>query len=100
MNEAKIEQYLLDEMHAKGIVFVKLFSKVTKYEDIKNEFCKWLDSRSYDYNNQLTINGLSAKKIHEMAPFLEGIGVYNFLVTLRDNPEEAEKIMKEKFKRK
>ena len=51
MDEAKSEQSLLDEIHAKSTVFVKLFSKVVKYEDIKNEFCKWLDSRSYDYGN-------------------------------------------------
>ncbi|MBR3131092.1 hypothetical protein IKG31_00775 [Candidatus Saccharibacteria bacterium] len=90
MDEAKIEQHLLDEIHVKSTVFAKLFSKVVKYEDIKNEFCKWLDSRSYDYDNQLAINGFSVKKIHEMAPFLEGIGVYDFLATLRDDPEEAE----------
>ena len=99
-NKAKIERYLLEERGAFGAVFVKLFSKITKYEDIEEEFCRWLDKRNYDFTNQMIVNGYSAKKIHEMAPFLEGIGIYNFLVTLRDNPEEAKRIIDKKFKRK
>lgn len=97
-NEARIEKYLLEEKQAFGVVFVKLFSKITKYEDIAKEFCRWLEVRNYDYDNQIEIGGYSAKKIYEMAPILDGIGVYNFLVTLRDNPEEAARIINEGFK--
>ena len=97
-NKSKIEKYLLEERKLFGAVFVEVFSKITKYEDIEEEFCKWLDRRNYDFENQVVIRGYSAKDINGMALFLESVGVYNFLVTLRDNPEEAKRIISKNFK--
>lgn len=45
----------------------------------------------------MEIGGYTAKTIHEIAPQLVGIGVYNFLVTLRDDPEGAKEIIDEGF---
>ena len=44
------------------------------------------------------VDGYRAQDIYEMAPMLDGIGVFNFLVTLRDDPEEGEKMIEEGFR--
>lgn len=74
----------------------RLFGKVSKYEDIYSEFLNWLDNRKYI--NGIKIEGYSSEQIHILAPNLSGIGVYNFMVTLRDNPELAQKIIQSGFK--
>ena len=46
---------------------------------------------------KLEVNGYTAGDICGMAPLLDGIGVYNFLVDLRDNPEAAQKAIDSGF---
>jgi len=35
-----------------------------------------------------------------LAPFMDGVGIYNFLITLRERPENAKRIIAEGFPRK
>lgn len=94
--ETQIEQYLQNERGIESkVVRQKLLEKVTRYDDIAQNFMRWLETR--EYGNELEIEGYTAQKIHELAPHLSGIGVFNFLVTLRDNPDEAQKIIAEGF---
>lgn len=94
--EEKIEEYLRGERQVESeVVREKLRQKVMKYADIAQEFETWLAER--EYRDGVEVQGYSAKKISEIAPGLSGIGVYNFLVTLRDDPEEAKKIIDEGF---
>lgn len=95
--EDRLEKYLIEEKKVESeVVRRMLMAKVLKYDDIAAEFARWLDVRNYDEPG-LVINGYTARKIYELAPKLDGIGVYNFLVTLRDDPEEAAEIMREGF---
>lgn len=96
--DERIYAYLTKERNNTTVVANSVGSKVCKYEDIKNEFLKWLEKRSYDFENPLTIAGYTAKDIARMAPFMDGVGVYNFMVTLRDNPERAQAYIKEGFR--
>ena len=94
----EIEKYLIDEKKVESEVVRKLLTeKVTKYDDIRDEFLKWLEVRNYD-DMPLEVGGYTAKSVYKMAPMLDGIGVFNFLVTLRDDPEEAQRIIGEGFK--
>ena len=63
--------------------------KICKYDDIMNEFLQWTKTHSYDFVHPISSGGYTAKKISEMAPFLSGVGVYNFMASLRDDPELA-----------
>ncbi len=95
--EEKIEKYLVEEKKVESeVVRQRLRQKVMKYDDIAAEFVKWLETRNYD-DMLVEIGGYTAKKIYTMAPMLDGIGVFNFLVTLRDDPEGAKEIIKEGF---
>lgn len=96
MMEEKIEQYLRDERGvASDVVRRRLREKVMKYDDIAEEFGRWLEKREYE--SGVEVEGHTAQGIYELAPRLDGIGVFNFLVTLRDDPEGAKEMIQEGF---
>jgi hypothetical protein len=92
--------YLLNEKEQKPAVAAKLEEKVSRHDDIRQEFEEWLATRTYRENSPLVIEGYTARDIFQLAPTLDGIGVYNFLVTLRDNPEWAHEHIAGGFKHK
>lgn len=95
--ETKIDNYLREEKQIDSeLVREMLIKKITKHDDILQEFMQWLEARNYEHA-QVVIDGYNAQKIYELAPQLDGIGVYNFLVTLRDEPQEAQAIIDEGF---
>jgi len=94
--EEEIERYLREERGiTSDVVRQRLREKVMKYDDIAGEFGRWLERR--EYKEGVKIEGYTARGIYELAPKLDGIGVFNFLVTLRDDPEGARKIIQEGF---
>lgn len=95
--EIEIRRYLARERGCLSPVVQDLMiAKITKYEDILEDFAWWLKDRNYE-RTSVEVNGYTAKEIFKMAPRLDGIGVFNFLVTLRDNPDTAQKIIAEGF---
>lgn len=92
-----LQNYLEKELGINSpVVRMALTTEVTKHSDIAEEFGRWLETRKYD-DEGIEVGGYRAKDIHEMAPQLTGIGVFNFLVTLRDEPDEAKKIIQDGF---
>ena len=96
--DLNIYNYLINEKNNSEAVANTITEKVCRHEDIKNEFLKWLEKRNYDFDNPLTISGYTAKDIVKMAPFMNGIGVYTFMVTLREKPDKAKQYIEEGFK--
>ena len=93
-----LEKYLVTELKVTGSQLFSMIDKIKKYNDIYDEFCYWLENRNYDIDNPVLVNGYTAKQIHELNPKFEGIGVYNFLITLREKPQQAEEYIKSGFK--
>lgn len=96
MNE--IIKYLIEEKQESPVVARVLEKSLVKYDDIKEGFLKWLSGR--EYTDQPVVGGYSAKDIHELQPTMDAAGVYQFLVTLRDNPEKAKEYLNNNFARK
>ena len=96
MSKNTVLKYCVEELQVSPSEAERLFKKVSKYEDIYSEFLNWLSNRTY--TDGIRIGGYSSERIHELAPNLSGIGVYNFMVFLRDNPELAGKIIQSGFK--
>jgi len=96
----KIIDYLVNECERKPAVAVKVASPLEKHDDIRAELEGWLDSREFPKEDPITIEGYTAEKIFELAPFMNGVGVYNFMITLRERPDNAKRIIAEGFKRK
>lgn len=96
----KILKYFIEEKKLTKVVANVLAKTLTKYEDVGREFIYWLENRKYNEENPLEIEGYSATKIQELAPHMDAAGVYNFMVTLRDNPEKGHAYIKDGFPRK
>ena len=94
---SKITTYLIQDKKMTPVVATVLAKSLEKYDDIKNEFIYWIENNSFECDNPLSINGYTAKRIHEIAPHLDGVGVYNFIVTLRDKPEQAREYIDKGF---
>ena len=95
-----IRDYLLNEKQMTGVVAARTEEKVAKYEDILSEFMFWINNKTYNIDNPLVIDGYTAQGIHTLAPFMDGLGVFTFMVTLRDNPSRAKEYIDSGFKRK
>ena len=95
-----IINYLVNARNQKPEVAAKIAAPLEKHDDIRAELEKWIDKREYPQNNPLTIEGYTAEMISRLASFMDGVGVYNFMVTLRERPDNARRIIAEGFPRK
>lgn len=95
----KIMTYLIETLNQSERTAKRNLAKLSKYDDIKLEFENWIDTQEYPVVG-IEIEGYNAIKISELAPFMNGVGVYNFLVTLRDNPIVAKQTIADGFPRK
>jgi len=96
----KIVDYLVNVCKQKPEVAAKIASPLEKHDDIRAELEKWIEQRKYPIDNPLMIEGYTAETISKLAPFMDGVGVYNFMATLRERPENAKLIIAEGFPRK
>ena len=96
----KIKNYLINSRNQKPEVAAKIVSPFEKHDDIRVELEEWIERQEYTQNNPLTIEGYTAEMISKLAPFMDGVGVYNFMVTLRERPNNGKRIITEGFPRK
>ena len=95
-----IREYLLNKKQMTEVIAARAEQKVSKYEDIRQEFEAWIQNRAYNTDNPLSVGGYTAQDINKLAPFMDGLGVFNFMVTLRDEPAKAKEYIEGGFKRK
>jgi len=96
----KIINYLINELNKKPQVAAKVSSSFEKHDDIRTELEQWIERREYPQDSLLSVEGFTAEAISKLAPFMDGVGVYNFLITLRERPENGKRIIAEGFPRK
>jgi len=96
----KNKNYLVNNCNQKPEVAEKIIAPLEKHDDIKAELERWIDEQKYPQDNLLTIEGYTAEMISKLAPFMDGVGVFNFMVTLRERPENAKRIIADGFTRK
>lgn len=94
----EIIRYFVEEKKETPVVARILEKPLIKYDDIKDAFLDWLITRNY--SNAPVVGEYNPQKIHELNPELDASGVYQFLVTLRDNPNKAEEYIKNNFSKK
>ena len=95
-----IINYLVNMQNQKPEVAAKIASPFEKHSDIRTELEKWIELQKYPQDNPLIIEGYTAEAISKQAPFMDGVGVYNFMVTLRERPDNAKRIIAKGFPRK
>ena len=95
-----IIDYLVNERNQKPDVAAKIALPLERHSDIRAELEDWIEKREYPKDSPLTVEGYTAEMISKLAAFMDGVGVYNFLVTLRERPDNAKKMIAEGFPRK
>ena len=95
-----IIDYFKNEIGKSDAVHKLLFKDLSKYDDIFNEFTKYLVQKTYDIPNAINVEGYTAKKIAELNPNFKATGVYTFLNYLREKPEEAKETIRKGFPNK
>ena len=95
-----IIDYFKNELNKNDIVSKKIFNDLSKYDDIFNEFTKYLVQKNYDIPNAINVEGYTAKQIAKLNPRFEATGVYTFLEYLREKPEEAKEMIRKGFSNK
>jgi len=95
-----IMEYLLNEKQMTEVVAKRTEAKVAKYDDIRQELEAWIETKTYKTDGALVIGGYSAQDIFNLAPFMDGLGVFTFMVTLREDPVKAKEYIDSGFKRK
>lgn len=98
--EKVICDYLKQEIDKSETVLKIIFKDLIKYDDIFNEFTKYLVQKTYDIPGAINVEGYTAKQISELNPDFKATGVYTFLNYLREKPEEAKEIIKKGFPNK
>ena len=68
--------------------------------DISDELKSWIANRTYETNTPVSVEGYTGADIARLAPFMDGVGVFTFLVSLREQPEKAKEQITMGFPRK
>lgn len=95
-----IIDYFKNELNKNDIVSKRIFNDLSKYDDIFNEFTKYLVQKNYDIPYAINVEGYTAKQIAELNPRFEATGVYTFLGYLREKPDEAKETIRKSFPNK
>ncbi len=95
-----IINYFRNELKETDAASKVIYRDLTKYNDIFNEFTKYLVKKSYDLPDAISVEGYTAKEIHELNPSFTATGVYTFLKYLKDKPEEAKSVIAKGFPNK
>lgn len=95
-----VKEYLLKDKQMTEVVADRAEKKISKYGDIREEFEFWIENKAYKTENPLVVGGYTAQDICVLAPFMDALGVYSFMVTLRDDPAKAKEYIDSGFKRK
>lgn len=95
-----IINYFRNELKENDEVSKIIYRDLTKYNDIFNEFTKYLIKKTYDLPDAISVEGYTAKKIHELNSNFTAPGVYTFLKFLKEKPEEAKAVIKKGFPNK
>jgi len=96
----RIIDYLIDERNQKSEAAVRISLPFNNHDDVRAELEVWITRREYPKESPLIVEGYSAEDISKLAPFMDGVGVYNFMISLRERPENAKRIIAEGFVRK
>ncbi len=82
-------------------VTIQTLVEMEKQKDVFNEFmgCIRKDLFVFPDRDALSVEGFTAQYLHENYPLSE-IGAYNYLIYLRNNPEQAKKDLKNGLPRK
>lgn len=98
MQNKMIMDYLRGEILQTEKVALQNIEKFQRHPDIMSEFSGWIKTREFP-SVAITVEGYTAEKINRTS-YLSELGAYNYLIYLREKPDEALKNLKAGLPRK
>lgn len=92
----RIREYA-EQLGLSEVTIQQRMAEFARHADLAEEFEAWIRQGQGIFPNGIKVEGYTAKKINELAPFMNGVGVYNFLINLRENPKIALGYIEEGF---
>lgn len=93
-NERVIKEYLKSNMNLSEKRISQEYAGLKVHSDIECEFAFYIengwDSKKADW---ISIEGFTAQELHKKYP-LSVLGAYNYLIYLREEPEEALELLR------
>lgn len=86
-NKTIIIDYLRNTMKLNTYNAEKEYQGLHSYKDIEQEFVRYIINQLND-EDFLTVEGYTAKELNKKYP-LSMLGAYNYLIYLREKPQEA-----------
>lgn len=83
-----ILNYLLTEEKMSDTIATRSMEKFGRHPDILSEFRIWIETRQYPENAAICVEGYTAQMLTNTT-YLRPVGAYNYLIYLRERPEEA-----------
>jgi len=96
----KVREYLTQQRKMPPVLVKRTLEKLQQHPDIAGELKRWIGTGTYEVPDPVTVEGYTAADIARLAPFMDGVGVYNFLITLRTAPDRAKAQIAAGFPRK
>ena len=95
-----VRKYLIEEKQMPSVVVNRTITKLERHPDIFAELKDWIVNRTYKSNNPVSVEGFTGANLVKLAPFMDGVGVFTFLVALREQPDKAKEQIAAGFPRK
>ena len=96
----QIRNYLIKEKNMPDVVAERTIAKLARHPDIAQELRAWIENRTYETGAPVRAEGYTAADIAKLAPFLDGVGAFTFLISLREEPAKAKQQLTAGFPRK
>ena len=87
-NKELIFDYLISEGDSDFTTMNLLYTVMERHEDLLEELCQCVRQDNFDINNPVVVKGHTAKTIYAQAPFMNYMGVYLCMASLREQAEE------------
>ena len=96
MTPVKIENELKQPAKVAELIMEKFMCN----DDIRVEFENRIEHRIYPQVEPISVERYMAEDISNLAPFMEGVGTYTFLITLREHLENGKRYIAMGFSRR
>lgn len=90
MMKNAIINYLINNLNKSNQRAEDIYNKLSKHDDILKEFYEWVISGQF--KNFVVVEGYTAQRLFNETR-LEPLGAYNYLIYLRENPQEAKEML-------
>lgn len=91
-HKTMIQRYLMEQLNLNEYRAKEEYKNLHRHADIEQEFANYILGKEEE--SYIKVEGYTAKDLHENYP-LSILGAYNYLISLREEPEEALQLLKE-----